>query len=54
MEQRLKKTISLILMKNNKVKEKCGHVRKKTIAGQALSGPFVFQGVSVLLIFCAA
>ena len=30
MEQRLKKTISLILMKSNRVEENCAEVRKKT------------------------
>ena len=35
MEQRLKKTISLILMKNNIVKDKCGQERKKTTTKQA-------------------
>lgn len=35
MEQRLKKTISLILMKTNIVKDKCGQERKKTTTKQA-------------------
>ena len=58
MEQRFKKTISLILTKSNSVKEKCGQVRKKTTTKQgqvdALEWDFAFQGISVLLEFYAA
>lgn len=50
MEQRLEKTISLILMKSNSVKEECDQAKKKTkqCQGDGVEGPSVFSGMSEL------